>query len=97
MQLPPQCLVLMPLLEGKTKKSPRETFLYFKGKGAPQAIRVRSWKLRTVDGIELFNLDIDPSERYNRAEEKPELVAQLTERMKQMSEEIGVADTKKKK
>jgi arylsulfatase A-like enzyme len=80
---------LMPFLKGETRKSPRDTFLYFTGRGAPQAVRVGPWKLRIVNGIELFNLDIDPSERYNRAEEKPELVEQLTKRMRQLATELG--------
>ncbi len=80
---------LMPFLKGQTRKSPRDTFLYFTGRGAPQAVRVGPWKLRIVNGIELFNLDIDPSERYNRAEEKPELVEQLTKRMRQLATELG--------
>jgi hypothetical protein len=80
----------MPLLRGRTNKSPRDTFLYFRGRGAPDALRVGPWKLRTVDGVQLFNLDIDPSERYNRADEKPELVEQLTRRMHKMADEIGV-------
>lgn len=80
---------LMPFLQGRTQKSPRDTFLYFKGNSPPEALRVGSWKLRTVDGVQLFNLDIDPSERYNRAEEKPELVEQLTKRMRKMAEEVG--------
>jgi arylsulfatase A-like enzyme len=81
---------LMPFLKGRTEKSPRDTFLYFRGRGAPEALRAGPWKLRTVDGVQLFNLDIDPSERYNRAEEKPELVEQMTRRMRKMTEEIGV-------
>ena len=81
---------LMPFLRGRTQKSPRDTFLYFRGSGAPDALRAGPWKLRTVDGIQLYNLDIDPSERYNRAGEKPELVERLTKRMRKMSEEIGV-------
>ena len=81
---------LMPFLKGRTQKSPRDTFLYFRGNGAPDALRVGSWKLRTIDGVQLFNLDIDPSERYNRAKEKPELVEQLTKRMRKMAEDVGV-------
>jgi arylsulfatase A-like enzyme len=81
---------LMPFLKGRTQKSPRDTFLYFRGSGAPDALRVGPWKLRTVDGIQLYNLDIDPSERYNRAKEKPELVKQLTKRMRKMAEEVGI-------
>jgi len=79
---------LMPFLQGRTQKSSRDTFLYFKGNSPPEALRVGPWKLRTVDGVQLFNLDIDPSERYNRAEEKPELVEQLTKRMRKMAEEV---------
>jgi arylsulfatase A-like enzyme len=81
---------LMPFLKGRTQKSPRDTFLYFRGSGAPDALRVGPWKLRTVEGIQLYNLDIDPSERYNRAKEKPELVKQLTKRMRKMAEEVGI-------
>ena len=80
-------LDLMPFLTGETRQSPRDTFLYFKGHGAPEAIRIGPWKLRTADGTQLFNLDIDPSERYNRADEKPELVGRLQERMHAMTEE----------
>ena len=49
-------------------------------------------KMRSTWGAEgdTLNLDIDPSERYNRAREKPELVKQLTKRMRKMSEEIGL-------
>ena len=41
-------------------------------------------------GNENNNLDIGPSERYNRAEEKPELVEQLAKLMRKMAEEVGV-------
>ncbi len=81
-------LNLMPFLTGKTETSPRDTFLYYTGRGAPRALRVGPWKLHTAGGVQLYNLDIDPSERYNRAEEKPELVEQLTKRMKEMAEGI---------
>ena len=34
-----------------------------------------------------LNLELDPSERYNRAEEKPEIVARLAARLEEMSKE----------
>lgn len=38
-----------------------------------QAMRKGEWKLREVDGkTQLFNLQEDPGERFNRASEKPE-------------------------
>ena len=55
-------------------------FIYHRGSRA-QGIRVGPWKLRTVDGNELFQLDIDSSERYNVAGEHPEIVAELRDRL----------------
>lgn len=71
---------LMPLWSGAAKKSPRNEFLYHRGREI-QGIRVGNWKLRTVDGAELFDLEIDPSERYNRAPEFPAVVADLEARI----------------
>ncbi len=66
--------------EGGVNQSPRRDFIYHRGSRA-QGIRVGPWKLRTVDGDELFQLDIDSSERYNVAEEHPEIVAELRDRL----------------
>ena len=66
--------------EGGVNQSPRRDFIYHHGSRA-QGIRVGPWKLRTVDGDELFQLDIDSSERYNVAEEHPEIVAELRDRL----------------
>jgi arylsulfatase A-like enzyme len=71
---------LMPLWTGASKKSPRNEFLYHRGREI-QAIRLGNWKLRTVDGDELFDLELDPSERYNRAEAFPDVVADLKGRI----------------
>jgi hypothetical protein len=38
----------------------------------------------------LFNLQVDPSERYNRADEKPEIVKKIRKKMYQLAEETGV-------
>jgi len=75
---------LMPFLMGKTEESPRKSYLYFGHKGM-EALRDGAWKLRTIDGTELFNLEIDPAERYNRAEELPEMAKRLSEKLEALT------------
>jgi arylsulfatase A-like enzyme len=82
---------LMPLLRGKTDSSPREEFLYFRGRRPPRGIRVGPWKLHYGDGVELFNLDVDPAERYNRASEKPEIVEKLKHKLEQSARRVQSA------
>ena len=81
---------LMPFLTGAEKKSPRREFFYYH-RGGFKGIRADAWKLRHSDEgeTELFNLELDPSERYNRAEEKPKIVARLAARLKEMSRETA--------
>jgi len=81
---------LMPFFQGRTQESPRKEFFYFRGRGAPDAVRVGPWKLHKRNSGELFNLEIDPSERYNRAQEKPELVKQLTQHLNTFNQELGL-------
>jgi len=90
-------LDLMPWLEGKTDRSPRKEFFYVLHNRV-EAVRDEEWKLRTRDGTELFNLQSDASERFNRAEEHPEIVERLRKRMEAMAKELGakVAEPKKK-
>ena len=71
---------LTPLWAGRTAQSPRREFIYHRGSGV-QGIRVGPWKLRTVEGDELFQLDLDHSERYNVANEHPEIVDELRSRL----------------
>ncbi len=66
---------------GRTGQSPRREYMYHRGHQV-QGVRSGPWKLRTVDGEELFHLDVDPSERYNVAAEQPEIVAALRERLR---------------
>ena len=73
---------LTGLWSGKTGQSPRRAFLYHRGRSV-QGVRVGPWKLRTVDGDELFQLDLDPSERYNVAADNPQIVAELRRRIEQ--------------
>lgn len=71
---------LRDLWAGRTRQSPRLEFVYHRGSQA-QGLRAGPWKLRTVDGDELFHLDVDPSERYNVAGEQPKIVAELKGRL----------------
>jgi arylsulfatase A-like enzyme len=77
---------LRPFLFGKTKWSPRKIHFYSKGR-MPGAVREGPWKLH-ADG-RLFNLDIDPAERFDRAEEKPEIATSLKAKLEAMKKEIS--------
>jgi arylsulfatase A len=80
---------LVPFLTGATSEAPRKEYFYFRGQ--LQAVRIGDWKLRTVDEeFELFHMQTDPFERYNRATDKPEIVERLHSRMKEMANEVGV-------
>lgn len=81
---------LTDFLAGKTNTSPRQEFFYFNSKQL-DGVRVGSWKLRLKNGPELYNLDLDPSERHNRAKEFPTIVSQLTARLKAMVDETPIA------
>jgi arylsulfatase A-like enzyme len=78
---------LQPFLAGKAEESPRSTFLYFGHKGL-EAIRSGEWKLRTRDGVELFHMEVDPFERFNRAEEEPEIVDRLNQEMERVRAQL---------
>lgn len=79
---------LEPFLLGRQDQSPREHFFYFRGRRL-MGVRAGPWKLHLDKQVQLFHLDVDPSERYNRAEEKPELVNQLRQRLDEMARETG--------
>ncbi len=78
---------LFDFLAGKAE-SPRREFLYFRGRSL-DAVREGKWKLRLTTHLrqevpdwrppdaELFDLETDPSERFNLAGAHPELVARL--------------------
>lgn len=71
---------LRALWSGVTAHSPRREFLYHRGSSV-QGVRAGPWKLRTVDGDELYHLDFDHSERYNVAAQHPEIVVELRGRI----------------
>jgi len=80
---------LWPLLSGETQTSPRKHFHYFAGArpGAPanyQGIRDARWKLHTrtnragvAQPAELYDLGSDPSEKFNRLKDHPDVVKRL--------------------
>jgi arylsulfatase A len=71
---------ILPLLEGKSG-SPHERFFYYLARTV-QAVREGKWKLRTIrvqgkEVTELFDLEADPSERFDLAASFPEEVSRL--------------------
>ena len=81
---------LTPFLTGSSETSPRHDYFYFRN--GLEAVRVDGWKLRTASGEpELFDLVTDPSERLDRAADRPDLVATLSTRMERMAAELDVA------
>lgn len=80
---------LMPFLSGDSEVSPREEYPYFL-RGELQAYREGPWKLRLVDlEPELFNLQSNSGERWNRAGENLEIIDRLRKKMEQLAEEMG--------
>lgn len=80
---------LLPFLKGQTDESPRNRYYYYRG-NTLKAMRRGSWKLRlTGNQPQLFNLQIDPAERFNRADGKPDLVESLRKQMKQFANDAG--------
>jgi arylsulfatase A-like enzyme len=83
---------LSPLLLGRTRKSPRES-VYFWREEKLYAVRVGPWKAHFITqgcyGIgpkrqehatpQLYNLEQDPSEKYDVAQFHPDVVKRLQE------------------
>ncbi len=73
---------LLPFLRGQTKRPPHETLFW--RMGASKALRKGNWKMVTqpqrgkTAAAELFDLSTDMSERKNRAQTHPEILADLT-------------------
>lgn len=79
---------VMPFLTGEMEESPRERYYYFMDD--LEAIREGAWKLRVAgDTTQLFNLQEDPGERFNRADEHPERVQEMRAQMEAFAEEVG--------
>ncbi len=74
---------VLPTLLGQ-HQSLNDRFMYweFHERGFQQAARWKDWKavkIRPQQKIELYDLSVDPSERYNVAELHPELVEKMEE------------------
>lgn len=81
------------LLKGDGNYDSKRNFYYFE-KEYLEAVRSGHWKLRIAPfqgpdrpmnkylEPELYNLNLDPSERFNLAEEHPELVSELKNKMR---------------
>lgn len=81
---------LRPWLEGRAGESPRKDFYYFH-QGKLKAVRVGPWKLKVDTGEpELYHLELDPSEQYNRADDEPDVAARLRRRLDEVSQEVGL-------
>lgn len=80
------------LIMDKDKKSPRETFYYYKLNNL-EAVRHNDWKLhisKDSDAInELYNLRDDISETTNVYDKYPEIVSELKELADKSREDIG--------
>jgi arylsulfatase A len=83
---------LIPFLLGETEQSPRKDFYYFHGRRL-DGLRAGPWKIRYKDGLELFHLDLDPAEKYNRAGEKPLIVERLTDQLEAMAQATNAQRT----
>ncbi len=91
-------LDMLPALQGKAK-SPRNDFFYFRGSNL-EAVREGSWKcrfardarpeLKAGDAItpELFNLDDDPAEQYNRYERNRDIGDRLLKKLRAFAAEL---------
>jgi arylsulfatase A-like enzyme len=81
-------------LEGKGP-SPNEWFFYYNSGGRLEGVRDRRWKLHLTfpekgePVTELFDLLLDPSERWDVAADHADIVARLSARMKQFAAEVA--------
>jgi arylsulfatase A-like enzyme len=79
---------LMPWLTGEAESAPRQRFAYLRN-GTLEALRSGRWKLRLMeDDPQLFNVQVDPGERFNRAADRPRLVDSLRRAMTRLAAEV---------
>jgi arylsulfatase A-like enzyme len=86
---------MWPLLRGEKQESPREQVYYFQGKRL-EGVRKGIWKLmhkpisqREEPELQLFHLGQDPFEKYDVAQDHPEIVAELLTLMDAFGQETG--------
>lgn len=82
---------LAPALRGSVELGERRFFYYFQSR--LECVRDGRFKLRLAQDGEptLFDLELDPNERWNRAESEPEVVARLHALMVAFAAENGGA------
>ena len=92
---------LSPVLKGTSTESTRSEFFYWKDDEL-FAVRSGKWKLHLqktepvyywnktgmLEKPELYNLEADISEKYDRSETEPEIVAKLTQMFANHKEDI---------
>lgn len=79
---------ILPFLKGEQADSPRREYAYFLD-GKLEALRQDEWKLRIYEGKkQLFNLQDDPGERFNRAKNNPDIVKKLQRKMVQLAHDM---------
>jgi arylsulfatase A len=92
---------LLPWFEGQPPPAGR-TFFYFRGR-ILEGVREGKWKYRfsrQTDSLEqipeaedpvpeLYDLELDPSERYNVASQHPDVVARLRAKMAELEREVS--------
>jgi len=79
---------IWPLMSGKPgAKSPHKAFYYYKGDKL-EAVRSGTWKLRRVKRPELYDLEVDISEKHNLACERIEIVKRLTDMMEKFDRQL---------
>lgn len=92
---------LRPILEGETDQEIRDSYFYYRG-ATLYAARTGPWKAHFIsewayhrdnertehDPPLLFNLDIDPEERFNVAEDHPDVIDQILDLVLQHNQSL---------
>ena len=83
------------LLQGNASDQPADkTFVYYSARGELTGIRRGQWKLlfagaEAKGGPQLFNVNTDISEEWNKARQRPELVDELRELAQSIDEQMS--------
>lgn len=87
--------ILPLLLSPNTAKTPHEQFYYYHGQRL-DALRSGPWKLwpeRGAQAAQLYNLEADPAESNNLAEQNPDVVRALLEEIQLARRTLGDSNT----
>ncbi len=80
---------LLPILRGATPSLERTLFWRQRYGATHKAARKGRWKYLNDDGEKLFDLESDPGETHNLAEERPDLVAELRSSIARWESELS--------